>query len=58
VYISSISSSSLTIGISMGSVTRLKHNISPENSWKPIANITINPNIAFTSWKETFRIVK
>jgi len=30
----------------------------PEISWKIIVNITINPKIEFTSWKETFKTTK
>jgi len=53
-----MSSSSLTIGTIIGSVTKLKDNIIPETSWNIIVNITTNPNMAFTSWNDTFKTTK
>jgi len=58
VYMSSISSSSLTIGTIIGSGTKLKDNITPEINWKTIVIITTKPKIEFTSWNETFKSVK
>jgi hypothetical protein len=55
---SSISSSSRTIGINIGSGTKLKDNIIPEISWQVIVNITTNPKIEHTSWNETVNNVK
>jgi hypothetical protein len=49
VYKSSISSSSLTAGINIGSHTKLKDNIIPENNCKIIVKNTIKPKMAFTS---------
>ena len=58
VYKSSMSSSSLTIGIIIGSGIKLKDNIVPEINWNIITINVTNPKIEFISWKDTFNNVK
>jgi hypothetical protein len=57
-YKSSRSSSSLIIGISMDSGTKLNESIVPVKSWDAMVKNTIKPNKALSSWKLTESIEK
>lgn len=57
-YRFSTSSSSLTNGISIGSVSRLKESIVPLVSWLAIIKKTIKPKRETKSWSDTFKELK
>lgn len=58
VYKSSVSSSSLTIGINIGSGIKLKANIVPDINWDATTKKVKKPNNECISWKLTANIAK